>query len=50
MDTLGEVIDECPYDTYPVLVEDSVNEELDDINQNDLIQENETEVNNEERE
>ena len=48
--TLEDVIDECQYYTSPVVMKDCVNWELDHINQNGLIEENETEVHNDERE
>ena len=42
-----EVIDECPDDTYQVVMEDFVNDEHQDIIKNDLVEKNDTEVNNE---
>ena len=35
-DNFDVVIDELPDDTYPAMIEDYVNDELDDMNQNDL--------------
>ena len=48
MNAYEEVIDELPDDTSPVVMKDCVNWELDHINQNGLIEENETEVHDEE--
>ena len=45
-----EVMDELPDYTLPVVMEDCVSKELDDINQNDFIEENETCVHYEEGE
>ena len=45
-----EVIDECPDDTYPVVMEDFVNYEHEDSIKKYLIEENDTKVNYEVRE
>ena len=42
MYTLYKVIEECPYDTFPAMMEDRGNEELYVSNQNDLNKENKT--------
>ena len=39
-DNFDVVIDELPDDTYPAMIEDYVNDELDDMNQNDLSDKN----------
>ena len=39
-DTFEEVIYKCPDDAYPDMIDDSINEELDDMNQNYLYNEN----------
>ena len=44
---MNKVIEKFPYDISPVVMEEYVNEELDDINQNYLIEENEAEVHDE---
>ena len=46
MDTFEEVIDECPYDTSPNLMEDCLNENLDDNNKTDFIEVNDTGIYN----
>ena len=45
-----EVINECPDDTSPVVMEDCVNDEHEDSIRNDFIEEDVTEVNDEVRE
>ena len=39
-DTFDVVIDELPDETYPAMIEDYVNDELDDMNQNYLSEKN----------
>ena len=46
-DILEELINESPYETSPVVMKDYINAELEDINHQDLIEENETEVHDE---
>ena len=44
---MEEIIYEYTDGTFPVVMEDGVNEEIEDSNQNDLIDKNDTEVNDE---
>ena len=43
------VIDECPYDTSPVVVEDCVNDEHEGSIRKDLVERNDIKVNDEVR-
>ena len=44
---MEKVIEECPYDTSPVDMEEGVNNKVDDENRRNLIEEKETRVNDE---
>ena len=44
-----EVIDEFPYDTSPLMMEDCVNNEHEDIIRKDLVEKNDTKLNDEVR-